>query len=353
MKRNKLQTGVLMMAIIAQISCNAPYVEHIKTREKEINCLVPTYETFLKNRQKIKEQELQNVFRVPRYKHIQHFEVLGSLKEIPLITNDGVDVDCFLSHRPNLKDYIVERPDSLENNQQAKIAIVYRNDLVGYGVMAVDDIEADSFIAPYVGNLFLQTEEQICESDYAFNVLTMGNKHVVVDSKDAGNESRFMNHSYTPNAKIVFARLGNNIQPWIQACIKIAPGEDICWNYGSLYWKAKGIAPIPDKEIPLYHGDNLSLYAVKVDEQDFSHVIVANDELFAKLNLVHHEIVTIEGGELIMIVHFCNEVFTPIALDMYGNLITDLSKDYGEKVSTAYKKRFTELYHAHDSEWGG
>lgn len=353
MEKNKLKVCVLMMAITAQISFGSSYVEILKKRKREINCSVPGREVVLKNDQEIAEQNAQAVFRVPPYRHVQDFEIEGSLNKNYSIARDGVALAYFLSQRPEVAEHLVDGPNSLADNQDSKIAVVYKNDKVGHGVIAIDEIAENSFIIPYLGKLVLQTSQEVLDNEYAFNVFPINNgeSFLVVDPKEVGNETRFMNHSYTPNARIVFARCGDKIQPWIQAINKISTGEDICWNYGSGYWKSKGVVPTPDKEIPIYQGDCLSLYAVKVDEPDFTHVIVANDALCAQLNLIHHEVLNVEGHELVMMVHYREGEFRSAALDINGNVVKDLSSKYGKKVFEAYKDRFMKLHEIYAEKW--
>lgn len=158
-----------------------------------------------------------------------------------------------------------------------------------------------------------------------------------------------MNHSYTPNARIVFVRFADRIQPWIQACVAISPEEDICRNYGSGYWRAKGIVPIPHNEISIYQSGSLALCAVPVEGYYFSHALVANDELFAITNFVYHEVYSIQEHKFIIIIHDNNETFEAIMLDQNGNMINN--DTYGPNVFRLCQKRLAQLVENYGSEW--
>lgn len=299
--KKQIKLGVFIMGFMAQTSCSASYSEILKKRNQEINCSIPGDLPVLKSRQEIENRGAKAFLRPP-YRNIQECEVANSLSNNRFVSECGIDFDYFLSKSPESAKNVVNIPNRLAENQESKTAIVYKNDQVGYGVIATDDIKKDSFIVPYLGKIVSQTRKEVLGNDYAFNLFpeeTEGG--LVIDAKEAGNISRFMNHSYTPNAVMVNGRHGNKVLPWLRALTKISAGEEICWNYGSGYWLGKGITPIPDKEIMIYQSEKSYVYAVKVQNQKFTHVIIGDDQICFELNLKQFKIVKDKGLDVIEI----------------------------------------------------
>lgn len=117
------------------------------------------------------------------------------------------------------------------------------NQHVGMGCFAKQTINKHSFIREYTGKRISATE-----SIEDFTYIAMVTSEIFVDAKNIGNESRYMNHSSTPNAINDRVQLPDGTVILVLIALKtIVAGEEIRWNYGSSYWKEQGKEPETEK----------------------------------------------------------------------------------------------------------
>jgi SET domain-containing protein len=102
----------------------------------------------------------------------------------------------------------------------------------GFGMFALADIAAGSFLMEYVGDVI--TFEHCCDR------LTRSGKHMYamgltpqqfIDASIRGNEARFINHSCDPNAETQKWQVGKETRVGLFAVRDIAAGEEISFDY--------------------------------------------------------------------------------------------------------------------------
>jgi len=137
--------------------------------------------------------------------------------------------------------------DNLEKRYGAQIArgeiapmsVRFINDKIGYGVFAEADIAPGYFVGEYTGKIM--DAKEIKDSKYTWGYLVAHDKHgkeinLSLDAGPAGNEMRFVNHDYTPNAAMQYVPQGGIWHACYIANRPIKKGEQILTDYGKRYW---------------------------------------------------------------------------------------------------------------------
>jgi hypothetical protein len=143
---------------------------------------------------------------------------------------------------PEVDEYVKNNADILEKKisegYQAPMYLKFINEIVGFGVFALKDIENNEFVGEYTGRLLTFSEAyklSLTESGY-FMGLRMRFANVVIDAKKSGNFARFFNHSYKPNVGVC----GYNLNHTIFITEKrIKKDEQLFINYGDAYWSPR------------------------------------------------------------------------------------------------------------------
>lgn len=99
----------------------------------------------------------------------------------------------------------------------------------GLGLFAEEAIPKGKRIIEYVGNILTDVSDEDTPNNlYIFNI----SRHVDIDGSPRWNIARYANHSCRPNAESAIKK-GH---VWLVAKRNIAPGEEICYDYGKEYW---------------------------------------------------------------------------------------------------------------------
>lgn len=118
------------------------------------------------------------------------------------------------------------------------------NPLVGYGVFAYEDIAQYNYIGEYTGKVRKRDRFRDKFNDYVFGfVACTKDTPYVVDAKDSGNITRFINHSDEPNLKSRWVVIDGICHIIFYANQFIPKGKQLTYDYGPYYWK-KRAAPI-------------------------------------------------------------------------------------------------------------
>jgi hypothetical protein len=111
---------------------------------------------------------------------------------------------------------------------------------VGYGAFAEEVIPKFTFIGEYVGlvrkrSLFRRNSNTYC-FDYPIGDLK---SPYVIDAKDQGNLTRFINHSDHPNLEPAAAYSEGLLHIILFTKEVIAPGTQLVYDYGEDFWAGR------------------------------------------------------------------------------------------------------------------
>ncbi|CAK4086208.1 unnamed protein product [Aphanomyces euteiches] len=104
-----------------------------------------------------------------------------------------------------------------------------------YGIYATKRIEKGTFLIEYVGEVITKQElDARAQAHRDLYVVTV-NKNTWIDAYSVGNDSRFVNHSCTPNAQLDELSVAGLIRIGIFAIEVIRRGEQVTFDYGVTY----------------------------------------------------------------------------------------------------------------------
>lgn len=119
--------------------------------------------------------------------------------------------------------------------------------VAGFGLFAKDDIVSDIFVIEYTGEVVSHVEAERRGAFYDYKKLSYlfdlntekGSTFQTVDATRIGNESRFINHSVTPNLKARNMMVNGIIRIGFFSSRKIRKGEELFfdYNYNELFKK--------------------------------------------------------------------------------------------------------------------
>ena len=107
-------------------------------------------------------------------------------------------------------------------------ALKVKRSRTGLGLFAVDPIPKKACIIEYVGKHLTDEEYDRSQSRYLFDI---GNGKVL-DGTPRWNRARYINHSCAPNCEVELHKK----RVYIIALRKIAPGEELSYDYGKEYF---------------------------------------------------------------------------------------------------------------------
>lgn len=114
------------------------------------------------------------------------------------------------------------------------------NPLVGYGVFAAKNIPELSFIGEYTGVVRKRRFWGEFSNDYVFSYsIGPDDTPWVIDAKEKGNFTRFINHSYEPNLTSRWIITNGIAHIILFANRLIYKGEQLTYDYGPKYWKKR------------------------------------------------------------------------------------------------------------------
>ncbi|MGB7978809.1 MAG: SET domain-containing protein-lysine N-methyltransferase [Chlamydiales bacterium] len=119
-----------------------------------------------------------------------------------------------------------------------KVSIRFINERVGQGVFAEEVLKARSYVGEYTGvvrenvRIYFVPLNNYC---YEYPVPDEMGRSFVIDATE-GNFTRYINHSYRPNLKPLYAFLDGFYHLIFIALRQIEIGEQLCYDYGRNYW---------------------------------------------------------------------------------------------------------------------
>lgn len=100
----------------------------------------------------------------------------------------------------------------------------------GLGLFAAAPFKRDDMVIEYTGERITEAEANRRGGKYLFEL----NDRWAIDGKGRGNLARYINHSCNPNC---YPELNaNETRVFIYAKRKIAPGEELTYDYGKDYF---------------------------------------------------------------------------------------------------------------------
>jgi SET domain-containing protein len=119
-----------------------------------------------------------------------------------------------------------------------KVSVRWIDTTVGYGLFAEEVIDKNQYVGEYTGVVrqydrrYFEPLNNYC---YEYPVCDDTGRHFVIDAT-AGCLTRFINHSYAPNLQPSYAYWEGFYHLIFTAKKKIAPGEQLSFDYGESYW---------------------------------------------------------------------------------------------------------------------
>ncbi|MBI3211167.1 MAG: SET domain-containing protein-lysine N-methyltransferase, partial [Simkania negevensis] len=116
----------------------------------------------------------------------------------------------------------------------------YISPQLGYGVFAVKDISALTYIGEYTGVVEKRSRRLNRFNNYIFGYV-VGPKPTpfVINAEKRGNFTRFINHSDEPNLTSRWLIIEGITRVILFSNRLIQKGEQLTYDYGPIYWKKR------------------------------------------------------------------------------------------------------------------
>jgi len=115
----------------------------------------------------------------------------------------------------------------------------------GRGVFAEEMIFTGSFVMEYTGVVKKRSRSVLNDNDYCLSYPVHPLKRdYVIDAKEKGNLSRFINHSAKGNLDLKMVVVDGILHMVFFAIKDIQPHEQLTFDYGYLYWKDQTLEPV-------------------------------------------------------------------------------------------------------------
>lgn len=194
--------------------------------------------------------------------YAKDFKKLGVTYTTHLIFDSYVDRSLILE--PARRRTIIEHPDyepepnnaryisAIKNGYQAALYLKYINDAVGHGVFADAGLKKGDIVGEYTGTVITQQKTVGMPADqtsYMFETIfcyrgVFSPEPLIIDARNKGNFTRFINHSYTPNVEVEEVYSDSMWHLLLVASKLINKDQQLFINYGEGYWLRRGIKPI-------------------------------------------------------------------------------------------------------------
>jgi len=142
-----------------------------------------------------------------------------------------------------LGEEIQERGEKYQKEVQcgyfADVTIQWIDDKMGYGVFTNKDLNSGDYIGEYVGvvHRFYRFESKHNAYCLRYPQMVWALNVFFIDSLHQGNESRFINHSFTPNLDILFSQDRGLMHVLFFANKNIPKKNQLTFNYGKHFWR--------------------------------------------------------------------------------------------------------------------
>jgi SET domain-containing protein len=127
--------------------------------------------------------------------------------------------------------------NDFKSHTMADVSIRWIDETIGYGLFAEKDIATWQYIGEYTGvvrklNLIFGNLNQYC---FGYPTSAMSYRKHVIDALNKGNETRFINHSKSPNSEAMAVLYENILHIMIRATQDIPANTEILYDYTGSY----------------------------------------------------------------------------------------------------------------------
>jgi hypothetical protein len=127
----------------------------------------------------------------------------------------------------------------IEQGFVANVSIRWVDEELGYGLYANKNLPAEAYIGKFTGLVRRLYRRHPDHNEYCFHYPTKwwSWKYTVIDALLGGNETRFINHSDTPNLQPLCVCDQNLLQIIFITRQPIKAGTQLTYDYGNDFWK--------------------------------------------------------------------------------------------------------------------
>lgn len=187
-----------------------------------------------------------------QFKHFFHVKYCDHLFFPDYLFLQKVLKDCpwiirksFLGEENRLQG--LQYQNELSQGTIEKVAIQWIDAELGYGLFALQDLPENTYIGEFTGLVRRLSRRNPNQNVYCFHYPTRfwSWNYTVVDALMYGNETRFINHSDTPNLHPFCVWERNFLHIIFLTKEPIQAGTQLTYNYGKDFWKHRHKILIP------------------------------------------------------------------------------------------------------------
>jgi len=132
--------------------------------------------------------------------------------------------------------------EGMERPKEGLFYVRWIDHLLGYGVFAARNIPALCYIGEYVGVIRKRRIRKHRSNDYIFGHVIAGKESsYIIDAKDLGNFSRFINHNDHPNLTSRWVVKDELTHIILFSNKLILKDQQLTYDYGEYYWRSRAI----------------------------------------------------------------------------------------------------------------
>jgi hypothetical protein len=184
----------------------------------------------------ITTSEIEEFFKEKKIIYLPHLTFDKDLEPI-------IRKKCNLAYKKKQLDMSIQwlgkyYGKEFEDKLFPKVYIDWIDQRLGYGVFALEDLPAFTFLGEYTGIMRKRPLLFHKSNDYCFGYeIGIGHKtRYYIDAERAGNVTRFINHGKKTNAEPLALYRSGLIHIIIRTSKTISKGEQILYDYGETYW---------------------------------------------------------------------------------------------------------------------
>lgn len=176
------------------------------------------------------------------FKYLPHISFKNKKERLNILTRGLEEL-----RKGNVPEFVLELGKKYRNEIESaycpNVAVRFISERVGHGVFAEETLKEGLYIGEYTGivrehrRVYFAPLNNYC---YEYPVPDGIGKNYVIDATQ-GNFTRFINHSYEPNLKPVYAFFDGFYHLIFISLREIQKGEQLCYDYGRHYWVIRSV----------------------------------------------------------------------------------------------------------------